>query len=386
MAERKKILLLGATGSIGYSTLAVIRRYSELFELVGVVAGKNARRLGAIINEFEVKYAAIADVQALELLREYAPSGCKLFCGSQGIIELVKQIDADVCISAIVGSDGLLPTITAAEQGMDIALANKESLVAAGDLLVRTAAEYNVSLIPVDSEHSGLLQCLSAGRKDEISKLLITASGGAFRDATAEELRSATPEQALQHPTWNMGTKITIDCATLANKGLEVIEAHWLFGIDYADIEVLVHRESIIHALVEYHDGSVIAQLAMPDMSLPVLYALTYPQRLPYPAKRLSLSEIGRLSFKTPDLGLFPMLGLAYAAGREGMLAPAVYSAANEEAVRLYLSGDLTFMEIAAATEYALCRINTAIEVTLDNILFIEKEAHAYVRDFACGI
>ncbi len=386
MAERKKILLLGATGSIGYSTLAVIRRYSELFELVGVVAGKNARRLGAIINEFSVKYAAIADEGALALLQECTSSGCNLFCGSEGIIELIKQVDADVCISAIVGSDGLLPTIVAAEQGMDIALANKESLVAAGDLLVRTADIHNVRLIPVDSEHSGLLQCLSAGDKAEISKLLVTASGGAFRDASAEELKSATPEQALQHPTWNMGTKITIDCATLANKGLEVIEAHWLFDIDYADIEVLIHRESIIHALVEYHDGSIIAQLAIPDMSLPILYALTYPQRLPYPAKRLSLSDIGSLSFKAPDMKLFPMLGLAYAAGCEGGLAPAVYSAANEEAVRLYLTGELAFMEIAAATEYALRRINTSMEVTLDNILAIEKEAHAYVQDFVSGI
>lgn len=383
MAGKKKILLIGATGSIGDSTLAVIRTYSGLFELVGVVAGKNAEKLANIVNEFNVKYAAIADKEFAGVLQDNVNCKCNTYVGCNGIIELIKAVSADICVSAIVGSDGLLPTITAAQQGMDIALANKESLVAAGDLLMKVAKEHSVSILPVDSEHSGILQCLCAGRKEEIEKVIITASGGAFRDATKNDIMNATPEMALKHPTWNMGKKITIDCATLANKGLEIIEAYWLFGVDFDSIEVLIHRESIIHAMVEYRDGSVIAQMAMPDMSLPVLHALTYPKRIFYPAKRVNFSDVGKLSFKSPDLELFPMLKLAYEVGREGLLAPAVYSAANEEAVKLFLAGKISFMHIARSTEYALTKINTNLHVTLNNILSVEEEAHAYVRDFS---
>ena len=380
--EKKRVLLVGATGSIGDSTIDVLRAYASKFELVGVVAGSNASKLGLIVNEFDVKYAAVAQECKFEALKNAIDNNCQLFAGQDGILELIRVCNADICVSAIVGSDGLLPTITAVEEEMDIALANKESLVAAGDLLIRMAKEHNVKIIPVDSEHSGILQCLEAGRYHEIDKVLITASGGAFRDYTRSKLEVATPEQALKHPTWSMGKKITIDCATLANKGLEVIEAHWLFGVDYDNIEVLIHRESVIHAMVEYCDGSIMAQMAMPNMSLPVLYALAYPARLEYPSKRVSFTDIGSLSFKKPDNKLFPMLEIAYGVGRAGQLAPAVYSAANEEAVRLFLNSKMSFMQISKCTEYVLTKINTNIPVTLDNILQAEGEAHSYARDF----
>ena len=386
MADKKKVLLLGATGSVGESTLEVLREYSELFQLVGVAAGMNARGLAEIANEFEVQKVALAAVEMESVLLSNIQIQCEVFVGTDGVIELIKQADADICISAIVGSDGLLPTITAVEQGMDVALANKESLVAAGDMLMKLAADKGVAIIPVDSEHSGILQCLQAGRKDEIERIIITASGGAFRDFTRTEIENSTPQMALQHPTWNMGRKITVDCATLANKGLEVIEAHWLFGVELSGIEVLVHRESVIHALVEYCDGSVMAQLATPSMALPVLYALTYPRRLPYATERLDLRKYGSLNFAEPDMNLFPMLNLAYISGQSGLLAPAVYSAANEAAVALYLEGKLSFMQIAQSTEYALEKINTRFEVNLSNILTVEQEAHAYIRDFMTRI
>ena len=385
MADKKKVLLLGATGSIGESTLNVIREYPELFELTGVAAGTNAQRLAEIANEFEVRKVALAADGAESVLIRDIRIQCEVFVGTDGVIELIKQTDADICISAIVGSDGLLPTITAVEQGMDVALANKESLVAAGGMLMTLAQENRVRIIPVDSEHSGILQCLQAGRKDEIERVIITASGGAFRDFTLQEIEDSTPQMALQHPTWSMGKKITVDCATLANKGLEVIEAYWLFGVELGQIEVLVHRESVIHAMVEYCDGSIMAQLANPSMSLPVLYALTYPVRTSYAAERVDFKRLGSLNFAEPDTDLFPMLSLAYCAGESGLLAPAVYSAANEAAVSLYLEGRLSFMQIAQSTEYALEKINTGFEVNLSNILTVEEEAHAYIRDFAFG-
>ncbi len=386
MDKKTKVLLLGATGSIGRSTLEVLRAYPDNFELVGVVAGSNWQKLAEIATEFGVRAAAINNQSCEASLRSVLPSQCKLFSGVEGVIELVKSVTADICVSAIVGSDGLLPTITALEQGMDIALANKESLVAAGDLLIKMAEEKAVRIIPVDSEHSGIFQSLQAGRASEIERIIITASGGAFRDASRKELERATVEQALRHPTWSMGKKITIDCATLANKGLEVIEAYWLFGVSYDSIEVLVHRESIVHALVEFCDGSIMAQMATADMTLPILYALNFPQRQSFSTPRVDFASIGRLSFELPARELFPMLELAYAAGRQGALAPAVYSAANEEAVRLFLQGKLGFMQIPRSVEYALSRINTNLHVTLNNILSVEEEAHAYVKDFVGSI
>ena len=381
-AEKKKVLLLGATGSIGKSALAVFEQYSDLFELVGVAAGSNVEHLAGIVNKFSPGYTAIADTGRAKELKDLIEVNSKLYVGSEGIIELIRECNADICISAIVGSSGLLPTMTAIQEGMDIALANKESLVAAGDLLMKLAEEYKVEILPVDSEHSGLLQCMLGGKKKEIAKVIITASGGAFRDYSLLELSNVTPEQALCHPTWTMGKKITIDCATLANKGLEVIEAHWLFDLSYDEIEIIIHRESIIHAMVEYCDGSIIAQLATANMSLPILYALTYPQRLDYQIKRLNFAEIGSFSFTNPDTDIFPMLKLAYMAGRVGGLTPTVYSAANEEAVNMFLAKQIGFTDIYKCVEYALGKIKTNLPVTLDNILSTESIAHSYVRDF----
>lgn len=379
---QKKIAVVGATGSIGTSAFDIFRRYPDKFKPVMLAAGSSVDTLASAVWEFCPSHVAIADKDKFNDLK-HALCGVKtkIYAGIDGIEQAINECGAGTCLSAAVGSGGLLPTIAAINAGMDIALANKESLVAAGDIIMPLAKKKGVNILPVDSEHSALLQCMASGKPEEISKLIITASGGAFRDFTQQQLTQATPQQALSHPTWNMGKKITVDSATLANKALEVIEAHHLFGVPYEKIEVLIHRQSLIHGMIEYCDGAVMAQLAQPDMRLPILHALSYPQRLESGVQGPSFAKLKELTFQLPDHERFGMLQTGIDAGKKGGLYPAVYSAANETAVSLFINGKISFNEITEFVQLALeqCSDN---EVTIHNILEAEKIAKNTAFEF----
>lgn len=380
----KKIAILGATGSIGESTLEVVRTMPQLYAVKLLVAGKNVEKLAAAAREFKPTCVAIADVSCENALRDALhDETVRVFAGAEGISQAVAECGAEICVSAIVGSAGLLPTLSAIAAGMDIALANKETLVAAGALVMARVRESGVRLLPVDSEHNALFQCLVGQQKNTLRRLTLTASGGPFRGMTAEAIAAVTPAQALAHPTWEMGAKITIDSATLANKALEMIEAHWLFDIPYDKIDVLVHPQSVVHGLVSFHDGSVLAQMAMPDMCLPIEYALGYPDRLPSDRAAPDLARLGALTFEPPDRVVFPMLDLGIQAGSRGGTAAAVYSAANEEAVGLFLAGQISFAEIATRVQSALDTVPHRDGLTLDEILAAETQARQQVRQFA---
>ncbi|HHU85679.1 MAG TPA: 1-deoxy-D-xylulose-5-phosphate reductoisomerase [Peptococcaceae bacterium] len=344
----KKIVVLGSTGSIGRQTLEIIRCYPERFKLLGLGAGRNWRLLAEQIKEFRPSAAALAEErELLELKDSLDPSQCPdLAWGRKGMEDLAGLPEADLVVVAITGAAGIYPTLAAINAGKDVALANKETLVAAGQLVMSLARQKNILILPVDSEHSAVWQCLNGRKPDLIEKIILTASGGPFRQLTKEQLESVTVDMALHHPNWVMGSKITIDSATLMNKGLEVIEAKWLFGVNYSHIEVIVHPQSIIHSAVEFRDGSVIAQMGVPDMRLPIQYALTYPNRLSGPVPRLKWADLKGLTFEEPDLVKFPALGLAYEAGKAGGTMPAVLNAANEVAVELFLKGKISFTGI----------------------------------------
>jgi 1-deoxy-D-xylulose-5-phosphate reductoisomerase len=344
----KKIVVLGSTGSIGRQTLEIIRCYPERFKLLGLGAGRNWRLLAEQIKEFRPSAAALAEErELLELKDSLDPSQCPdLAWGRKGMEDLAGLPEADLVVVAITGAAGIYPTLAAINAGKDVALANKETLVAAGQLVMSLARQKNILILPVDSEHSAVWQCLNGRKPDLIEKIILTASGGPFRQLTKEQLESVTVDMALHHPNWVMGSKITIDSATLMNKGLEVIEAKWLFGVNYSHIEVIVHPQSIIHSAVEFRDGSVIAQMGVPDMRLPIQYALTYPNRLSGPVPRLKWADLKGLTFEEPDLVKFPALGLAYEAGKAGGTMPAVLNAANEVAVELFLRGKISFTGI----------------------------------------
>lgn len=351
---RKRIAILGSTGSIGTQTLDVIAHDPEAYQVEALAAGANLSLLIKQIHQFSPK---LVSVSSRELAREVelAVGGKVKVCyGEEGLVEAAAGTQADLVVTAIVGSAGLTPTLAAIEAGKTIGLANKETLVTAGHLVSSLARKKGVALLPIDSEHSAIFQCLNGEAMEDISKLIITASGGSFRDRTRAELKGVTVEEALRHPNWSMGAKITIDSATMVNKGLEVIEARWLFGISYDQIEVLLHPESVIHSMVEFKDSSVMAQLGNPDMRVPIQYALTYPLRKPSPAAPLRLAEIGRLNFKEMDFKRYPCLAMAYECGRAGGTAPTVFNAANEIAVARFLRGDITFLDIEAAIERAL--------------------------------
>ncbi|MGI5941259.1 MAG: 1-deoxy-D-xylulose-5-phosphate reductoisomerase [Pelotomaculaceae bacterium] len=344
----KKIVVLGSTGSIGRQTLEIIRCYPERFKLLGLGAGRNWRLLAEQLKEFRPSAAALAEErELLELKDSLDPSQCPdLAWGRKGMEDLAGLPEADLVVVAITGAAGIYPTLAAINAGKDVALANKETLVAAGQLVMSLARQKNILILPVDSEHSAVWQCLNGRKPDLIEKIILTASGGPFRQLTKEQLESVTVDMALHHPNWVMGSKITIDSATLMNKGLEVIEAKWLFGVNYSHIEVIVHPQSIIHSAVEFRDGSVIAQMGVPDMRLPIQYALTYPNRLSGPVPRLKWADLKGLTFEEPDLVKFPALGLAYEAGKAGGTMPAVLNAANEVAVELFLRGKISFTGI----------------------------------------
>jgi len=343
----KKIAILGSTGSIGTSTLAVAEQFPDRFKVVAIAGGNNSGLLESQIRRFRPSLAAIADANAAESLRKKCNDmRVRIVSGVEGMIEVATAEEADITVSAIVGTAGLVPTIAAIQAGKDIALANKEVLVTAGELVMAECRRGNVRLFPVDSEHSAIFQCLHSGQRGDVKRLILTASGGPFRNHSKDDLTKVRLADALKHPNWSMGRKITIDSATLMNKGLEVIEAHWLFGMAPEQIKVLVHPQSIVHSLVEYRDGSVVAQLGMPDMKGPIAYALSYPERLPDVSPGLDLASIATLTFQEPDRDLFPCLGYAYDALKAGGSMPAVLSAANEVAVGCFLEEKIGFLDV----------------------------------------
>lgn len=342
-----RLVVLGSTGSIGRQTLEVVRAMRDRFEIVGLAAGTSVEKLAEQAREFRPTAVAIGRREKVPLLRELlAGTGVDILEGEEGVRQLAALPEAELVVSAMVGMNGLLPTLAAIENGKRVALANKEVLVAAGDLVIAAAAASGAVILPVDSEHNALFQCLQGEERDSVSRVLLTASGGPFRGFSAEELAAVTTREALRHPRWNMGPKITIDSATLMNKGLEVIEAHHLFGLRWEQIGVLIHPESIVHSLVEFVDGSLKAQLSVPDMRHPIQFALTYPGRRRALVERLDLARLGRLTFEEPDLETFPCLKYAYQAGRMGGTAPAVLNAANEVAVATFLREEIPFASI----------------------------------------
>ena len=350
----KAITLLGSTGSIGTQTLDIVTQYPDEFRIVGLASGNNVEMLASQIRQFRPKIAAICAKEKFPALKEAIqdldPQPI-ILAGETGVSEVARYGDAETVVTGIVGCAGLLPTIAAIEAGKDIALANKETLIAGGSVVLPLVEKHGVKLLPADSEHSAIFQCLQGVPKNGLRRILLTASGGAFRDWETEKLAHVTVADALKHPNWSMGRKITVDSATLMNKGLEVIEAHFLFGLDYDKIEIVIHPQSIIHSLIELQDTSVLAQLGWPDMRLPLLYALSWPDRIFTNWQQLDLVKIGSLTFREPDHKKYPCMRLAYAAGRCGGSMPAVLNAANEEAVALFLAEKIRFLDIPRCIE-----------------------------------
>jgi 1-deoxy-D-xylulose-5-phosphate reductoisomerase len=384
----KRISLLGSTGSIGVSTLDVVESHPEEFAVTALAAGRNVQLLKKQIERFRPLLAAVADEDhAHELRRLLGPrSATAVFSGRDGYREAAAATDTDMVVSAMVGAAGLLPTLDAIEAGRDIALANKETLVMAGGIVIRKAEEKEVNIIPVDSEHSAVFQCLQGHRREDVRRIILTASGGPFLNASGDELKNVTPARAFQHPNWKMGRKITIDSATMMNKGLEVIEAGWLFGIPLTAIDVLIHPQSIVHSLVEYHDGSVIAQLGAPDMRVPIAYALSFPRRLFRTEPRLDLSLEGTLAFERPDQKRFPSLTLAYTAARTGGTMPAVLNAANECAVAAFIDEKIGFIDICLVSEQVLDRHFILKEPGIDDILAADRWARLEAEQIIRGM
>ncbi len=367
----KTLSLLGSTGSIGTNVLDVVRSFPDRYRVAGLAAGKNIAKLREQILEFQPEQVSVAREDDAAKLSSQLPEEYrgKILHGTGGSEKVAALDSVDMTISAIVGAAGLLPTLAAIEAGKDIGLANKETLVMAGKLVMDSCRRKKINLLPVDSEHSAIFQSLEAGDRQDVARIILTASGGPFREKSAAELRQVSPDQALAHPNWDMGRKISIDSATLMNKGLEVIEAKWLFDLAVSDIEVLVHPQSIVHSLVEYQDGSVIAQLGIPDMRIPIAYALSYPRRLPLKLPRLSLADCGSLEFHKPDYGRFPALSLAFKAIEEGGVLPAVLNAANEVAVEAFLDGQISFLDIAATVAKVMEVVTDGSEDDIHDIL-----------------
>lgn len=375
-----KLSILGSTGSIGRQALEVVRDLKGIFdiEVTAVSGNKNIGLLEEQIREFKPKIAAVSDeAGAAKLRAAVSDTETRVVCGESGLCEAAAEPSADMVLAAIVGFAGLVPTICAIDEGKDIALANKETLVTAGDIVTARVAERGVRLLPVDSEHSAIFQCLDGEEKRSVRKILLTASGGPFFGFSREELKKVSAADALKHPNWSMGAKITIDSATMMNKGLEVIEAKHLFGAEIDDIEVLIHRESIIHSMVEFCDGSVMAQLARPSMKMPISHALTYPRRQPSRDARLSLTDIGALTFAKPDYEVFGCLALALEAGRAGGIMPAVMNAANEAAVAKFLSGEISFLQIEDIVRDTMGKYSNTENPSLDDILKADAEVRA---------
>lgn len=387
----KKITLLGSTGSIGTQTLDIVAQYPEQFQIVGLAAGRNLELLTEQIKQFKPEIVAIADPNQLPELRDAIAaldSKPQLLAGEAGVCDVAAYGDSESVVTGIVGCAGLLPTIAAIKAGKDIALANKETLIAGAPVVLPLVEQYGVKLLPADSEHSAIFQCLQGVPDGGLRRILLTASGGSFRDWPVEKLKDVTVADALKHPNWSMGQKITIDSATLMNKGLEVIEAHYLFGISYDQIEIVIHPQSIIHSLIELQDTSVLAQLGWPDMRLPLLYALSWPERVATDWEPLDLVKSGDLTFREPDHQKYPCMNLAYAVGRAGGAMPAVLNAANEQAVALFLREEISFLEIPKMIEKVCDRFDTRNNTApaLEDILEADQWARQEVFTVAQSV
>lgn len=376
----KRLAILGSTGSIGTQTLEIVRDNKDL-QVVALSAGSNVKLLEEQIREFHPVYASLESEEAAADLRKRVKDlPVKILCGMDGLIQIAEMEESDVLVTAIVGMIGIRPTIAAIKKKKTIALANKETLVTAGHIIMPLAAQMGVSILPVDSEHSAIFQSLNGEKKEQIHKLLITASGGPFRGKTREELAGMQVEDALKHPNWSMGRKITIDSATLVNKGLEVMEAKWLFDVDLDRIQVVVHPQSIIHSMVEFVDGGIIAQLGTPDMKLPIQYALFYPDRRPMNGKKLDFYELAQITFEKPDPETFTGLKLAFEAARAGGSMPTVFNAANEKAVALFLDKKIKFLEIPETIEACMKAHKKIENPTVEQILQAEQETYELIN------
>lgn len=384
----KSIIILGSTGSIGTNTLDIVQRFPEDFRVIGMTGGGNIERLEAQIRSFKPQAVAVSTESSAATLRARCLDlPVEILAGEEGITQVAAMPGAELVISAIVGAAGLVPTLAAIRSGKHIALANKEPMVMAGKLMQDEARKHGVKIFPVDSEHSAIFQSLEGHRLEDVRRLILTASGGALWTLTKEQLQDVTPERALQHPNWKMGSKITIDSATLMNKGLEVVEARWLFSISESRIDVVVHRESIIHSLVEYTDRSMIAQLGLPDMRTPISYAMRYPERLPLDLPSLDLAEVGTLTFCKPDHDRFPCLNLGYESLRVGGTMPAVLNAANEIAVDAFLNGGIRFLGIADVIRNTMdahtCRDVSSLDDALEADRWAREKADSLVHAFS---
>ena len=377
----KKIGILGSTGSIGTQTLEIVRAYSGELKVTVLAAGSNVALMEQQMREFAPEVVVMWSEQAAKELRARTEDiRIPILCGMEGLLNVSVWDHMDILVTALVGMIGIRPTIAAIKAGKDIALANKETLVTAGHIIMPLAQEYGVSILPVDSEHSAIFQSMQGEKREQVSKILLTASGGPFRGKKMEELKTMQVEDALKHPNWSMGRKITIDSATLVNKGLEVIEAKWLFDVTLDQIQVVVHPQSIIHSMVEYADGGIIAQLGTPDMKLPIQYALFYPDRRPLDGKRVDFFALSQMTFEAPDMDTFRGLRLAYEAAREGGSMPTVFNAANEKAVALFLDKRISFLQIPELIEECMLKHQVVKAPCVEEILEAEQFAYAYIN------
>ena len=376
----KKVILLGSSGSIGESTCKVARALPEKMKLVGLGVAKSTDRMLEQAKEFGVKALAVSDPHAAEKVKSRLPQGTQFYPGPEGLARMVEETEADMVLVAIVGTAGLAPALAALRSGKDLAVASKEILVLAGSAVMAEAKKRKKQVLPVDSEHNAIFQCLVGANEKEVRKVILTASGGPFRQSSAQEMEKVTLAQALKHPTWSMGQKITIDSATMFNKGLEMIEAHWLFGLPMRQVDVVVHPQSIVHSMVEFIDGSVLAQLSVTDMCFPIQYAVTYPERMPSGLPPLDLAKLGTLSFEQPDEKRFPALRLAREAGEQGGTLPGVLNAANEVAVEAFLAERISFPRIWGMVEEVMKKHRTEKEPTLEAIIDADRWARGEAK------
>ncbi len=380
--KRKRLVILGSTGSIGLSALKVAHDIPERMEVVGLAANRQAKVLAEQTQTWKPKAIACFDTTQIADLKTQIPSGIPCYGGEEGLIQLATMPEADMVLVAIVGTAGLAPALAAIEAGKDLAVASKEILVMAGEAVMKAAKRKGVKILPVDSEHNAIFQCLQGDQQNQVKRLILTASGGPFRTTSAADIENVTLEQALKHPTWTMGQKITIDSATLFNKGLEMIEAKWLFDVPIQKVDVVVHPQSIVHSFVEFEDGSQLAQLSHSDMCFPIQYAVTYPDRLPNRLRQLRLEEIGSLTFEAPDTVRFPSLNLARLAGEKGGTLPAVFNAANEVAVEKFLARKIKFPQIWRSVEKVMLSHSNIEHPSLESI----KQADAWAREQADAV
>lgn len=380
--EPKKVVLLGATGSIGGSTLRVLRAHRDKLKLVGVAAQSRHEELAEICREFDVRHAALGSEPAFTRAQQADnfPADTQLSCGESGLTELATLAEADIVLIAVVGAVGLRPALAAIEAGKDIALANKELLVLGGAHVIEAAKRKGVRLLPTDSEHNAIFQCLEGHPLEQVSKLILTASGGQFRDTPVSELENVTPEMATQHPNWSMGPKITVDSATMANKGLELIEAHWLFGLEPDRLEVVIHPQSVVHSFVQYIDGSILAQLSPPDMTFAIQHCLLYPERAQGVEATTDFRKAFSLDFTPPEFAKYPCLQLAYDALRTGGSAPAIFNASNEVAVERFLAKEIRYLEIPKLIEHSLAQIDTSSSPSMEELFTTDAETRSVAK------